>query len=92
MYIFYNEFNDVTLIWYQVPTSEVLKSINMPYFILDSAIEKVENRAGFTTKMKCDPETKKVWYEYVERPKSPEEEKEQRLQALEVAMANILGM
>lgn len=35
---------------------------------------------------------KTLFYEYVDRVLSPEEQKEQRLQALEVAIAQILGI
>lgn len=83
-YIFY-EGDNVTLIYYVTPSAELL---GQPYFIVNE-IPEPEEKTGFVSVMKCNPETKEIFYEYVEKELTQEEK---RIRELEGAVLELTEM
>ena len=76
MYLFYDEQNNVNLIYYVELPPEL---VNTPHFEVESLLELVEPE-GMQAILKCDG--KKVWYDYVDKVLSPEELLKQQFDAL----------
>ena len=83
-YVFY-ENNNVTLIYYDEPQF----SLNgKDYFTVDE-IPEPEHKEGHYPIMKCNPATKEIWFEYLEKELTPEE---RRIKELEGAVLELTEM
>lgn len=60
--------------------------------IMIDDIPQAEEIEGKYSILKININTKEMWYEYKDIPLTEEQIKEQRLQALEIAMAEMLGV
>ena len=76
MYLFYDENNNVNLIYYQEPSQELLQQRYMKV----KSVPEAEAKKGMQVILKCDGE--KVWYDYVDKVLSPEELLKQQFDAL----------
>ena len=76
MYLFYDEQNNVNIIYY-VDLPEEL--ISLPHFSLE-VLPEPKNIEGKESVLKCDG--KKVWYDYVDKVLSPEELLQQQIDIL----------
>lgn len=82
----------VVLIYHVEPPEELLNKGN---YITATNIEEPEQKTGKTALPYCNPEAKEVWYEYVDKPLSSEEQLEElqeQVNALNIAMAEIMGV
>lgn len=75
-WLFYEKETDtkarVMLIYFREPTPEELAEINMPYITIDEISAKPYQK-GKTALEYCNPQTGEFWYEFVDRPLTPEE-------------------
>lgn len=57
--------------------------------ILVDSVPKPEQIKGKADILYCNPKTKELWYEYEDIPKTPEEELQEKIQALEQSIAEL---
>lgn len=95
-WLFYEKETDikakVMLIYYETPPKELLDGGN---YITIEDIPEPEQVKGKSALPYCNPQTKEVWYEYVDKPLSSEEqlkELQEQINALNIAMAEIMGV
>lgn len=95
-YLFYEKETDtrakVMLIYYETPPKELLDGGN---YITIEDIPKPEQVKGKAALPYCNPQTSEFWYEYVDRPLTSEEQSEElqdQVNALNIAMAEIMGV
>ncbi len=67
----------VVLIYHVEPPEELLNKGN---YITATNIEEPEQKTGKTALPYCNPETGDFWYEYIDRPLTPEELANQKIQ------------
>ena len=92
-YLFYEKETDtkakVDLIYYQTPSQELLEREHVEI----EEIPEPENQLRKVSVLYCNPQTKEVWYEYEEEKREDEMKNlNEQIQALNIAMAEILGM
>lgn len=89
-YLFYEEEavgrGRVFLIYYEKPPVDLLTKPHIEVPQLDDP----EDVAGKVALLYCNPQTSEWWYEYADRPLTPEELMEQRLQATEDALLALM--
>lgn len=95
-YLFYEKETDtrakVMLIYYETPPKELLDGGN---YITIENISEPEQVKGKAALPYCNPQTSEFWYEYVDRPLTSEEQSEElqdQVNALNIAMAEIMGV
>ncbi len=95
-WLFYEKETDtkakVMLIYNVEPPEELISNGN--YIKVENVPEPIQVK-GKSTLPYCNPETKEVWYEYVDKPLSSEEqlkELQEQINTLNIAMAEIMGV
>lgn len=95
-WLFYEKETDikakVMLIYYETPPKELLDGGN---YIKVENVPEPRQVKGKSILPYCNPETKEVWYEYVDKPLVLEEqlkELQEQVNALNIAMAEIMGV
>ena len=92
-WLFYEKETDtkakVMMIYNVEPPKELISNGN--YITVDN-IEEPEQKTGKTALPYCNPETGDFWYEYVDKPLSSEEQLQEQINALNIAIAEIMGV
>lgn len=88
VYLFENQDNKASVIYDGKTLSEDQKS---KAIIISNLPEKQEVE-GKTPVLKCKKSTSEVWYEYEDIQQSYEQVLQERISALEIAMANMMGV
>ena len=95
-WLFYEKETDikakVMLIYHVEPPEELISKGN---YIKVENVPEPRQVKGKSVLPYCNPETKEVWYEYVDKPLAPEEqlkELQEQVNALNIAMAEIMGV
>ena len=91
-WLFYEKETDtrakVMLIYHRQPTQEEIQEVGLPYIETENFYEP-EQKFGKTGLPYVNPQTGEYWVEYVDRPLSTEEEREQRLSELEILVMEL---
>lgn len=87
MYLFYEKENEtkarITLKWFVTPPQNILDAGN---FIQVSEVNEPDKIAGKAPILYCNPVTKEIFYEYVDRKLTQEEINNQKITELQKAV------
>ncbi|MEW9096401.1 MAG: hypothetical protein AB2417_15090 [Clostridiaceae bacterium] len=90
-YLFYEKETDtkgrVVLIYSVTPPQELL---SQPHILME-IIPTSDNIVGKSSLPYINPQTGEFWYEYIDRPLTPEEIANQKVSELESMIADIIG-